>query len=98
MLVYTINNIPYSAMTGVLTGDSGERTSLAQWRFIAAMTAAFLVQSFTPTLVARFGGSIPQLGYQLTMGLWAVIAVIAFLVCFATTKERVQPDPAPKTS
>src|SRR5215213_4863493 len=32
MLVYTINNIPYSAMTGVLTGDSSERTSLASWR------------------------------------------------------------------
>ena len=38
MLVYTINNIPYSAMTGVLTGDSIERTSLAQWRFIAAIS------------------------------------------------------------
>ena len=98
MLVYTINNIPYSAMTGVLTGDSSERTSLASWRFIAAMTAAFLVQSFTPAMVTRLGGDDPQLGYQLTIGIWAVLAVVAFVVCFATTRERVKPDPSQKTS
>ena len=62
MLVYTINNIPYSAMTGVLTGDSIERTSLSQWRFVAAMTAAILVPTFTPVLVERFGGENEQLG------------------------------------
>jgi Na+/melibiose symporter-like transporter len=98
MLVYTINNIPYSAMTGVLTGDSIERTSLAQWRFIAAMTAALLVQTFTPILVEKFGGDNQQLGYQLTVGMWAVIAVLAFFICFATTKERVQPNPNQSTS
>ena len=98
MLVYTINNIPYSAMTGVLTGDSIERTSLAQWRFVAAMTAALLVQTFTPVLVERFGGENQQLGYQLTVGLWAAIAVLAFFICFITTKERVQPDPNQSSS
>jgi Na+/melibiose symporter-like transporter len=98
MLVYTINNIPYSAMTGVLTGDSIERTSLAQWRFVAAMTAALLVQTFTPVLVERFGGENQQLGYQLTVGLWAAIAVLAFFICFLTTKERVQPDPNQSSS
>jgi len=98
MLVYTINNIPYSAMTGVLTGDSIERTSLAQWRFIAAMTAAFLVQSFTPALVERLGGGDAQAGYQWTVTLWASLAVLAFFICFFTTKERVQPDPSQSTS
>lgn len=98
MMIYTANNIPYSALTGVLTGDSIERTSLVSWRFIFAMTAAFLVQTFTLDLVEYFGGGDEATGYQLTMGMWGAIAVVFFAVTFFTTKERVQPDPKQRTS
>jgi sugar (glycoside-pentoside-hexuronide) transporter len=98
MLVYTINNIPYSAMTGVLTGDSDDRTSLASWRFIAAMTAAFIVQTFTPRFVEWAGDNDKQLGYQITIGAYAMIAVVCFVITFLSTKERVQPDPNQSTS
>ncbi|HEY4232895.1 MAG TPA: MFS transporter [Lacipirellulaceae bacterium] len=98
VLVYTVNNIPYSAMSGVLTGDSAERTSLASWRFVAAMTATFIVQTFTPVLVRRLGGGNQELGYQLTVGLYAVVMVVCFAATFLTTKERVQPDPNQSTS
>jgi GPH family glycoside/pentoside/hexuronide:cation symporter len=98
MLVYTVNNIPYSALCGVMTGDSGERTSLASWRFIAAMTATFVVQAFTPVFVSRFGGGNQQLGYQVTVGIYATIAVLCFVTTFLTTKERVNPDPNQSTS
>lgn len=104
MLLYTANNIPYSALTGVLTADPDERTSLVSWRFLLAMTAAFLVQTFTPDLVDWFGtsdngGAVDDArGYQLTMAMWAGIAVVFFIITFLTTRERVQPDPAMKTS
>ncbi|MEQ8847302.1 MFS transporter [Botrimarina sp.] len=104
MIAYTANNIPYAALTGVLTGDPDERTSLVSWRFLLAMTAAFLVQTFTPDLVDWFGAerggeAVDEArGYQLTMGLWATLAVVFFVVTFATTRERVQPDPAQQTS
>ena len=98
MIAYTANNIPYSALTGVITSDGAERTSLVSWRFILAMTAGFLVQTFTLDLVKLFGGENEALGYQLTMGLWATIAVVFFVITFLTTKERVQPDPQQKTS
>jgi Na+/melibiose symporter-like transporter len=98
MLVYTMNNIPYSALCGVMTGDSVERTSLASWRFIAAMTATFIVQTFTPVFVSRFGGGNQELGYQLTVGLYAVLMVACFVATFLTTRERVQPDPKQSTS
>ena len=98
MLVYTVNNIPYSALCGVMTGDSVERTSLASWRFIAAMTATFIVQTFTPVFVSRFGGGNQELGYQLTVGLYAVLMVVCFVATFLTTRERVQPDPKQSTS
>lgn len=104
MIAYTANNIPYAALTGVITGDPDERTSLVSWRFILAMAAAFLVQTFTPDLVEWFGavgesGAVDRAqGYQWTMALWASIAVVFFVITFATTRERVQPDPAQKTS
>ncbi|MCA9242039.1 MAG: MFS transporter [Planctomycetales bacterium] len=103
MIAYTANNIPYAALTGVITGDSDERTTLVSWRFLMAMTAAFLVQTFTPDLVdwlgATEGGPVDESrGYQLTMALWAVIALSFFVVTFFTTRERVHPDPSQKSS
>ncbi len=98
MMIYTANNIPYSALTGVITADPVERTNLTAWRFLLAMTAAFLVQTFTPDLVERFGGGDDALGYQLTIGLWAAIATVFFAITFATTKERVQPPASQKTT
>lgn len=98
MMVYTANNIPYSALTGVLTPDQVERTSLTSWRFLLAMTAAFLVQTFTLPLVDYFGDGDAARGYQLTMAMWAAIATVFFVITFATTKERVAPPPSQKTS
>ena len=90
MMVYTANNIPYAALTGVITSDPVQRTSLTSWRFFLAMTAGFLVQTLTPDLVEWFGRGDQARGYQMTMSLWAVIAVVFFVVTFATTKERVR--------
>ncbi len=98
MIIYTINNVPYCAMTGVLTGDSIERTGLSQYRFIFAMLATFVVQSFSLDLVKFFGKGNDAQGYQYTMIVFCSLAVIFFIITFFTTKERVQPDPKQKTS
>ncbi|OHB64062.1 MAG: hypothetical protein A2168_06145 [Planctomycetes bacterium RBG_13_50_24] len=98
MIMYTINNVPYCAMTGVLTGDSIERTGLSQYRFIFAMLATLVVQSFAPELVKYFGKGDDAKGYQLTMTVFCSLAVIFFFITFFTTKERVKPDPKQKTS
>ncbi|MBN2021145.1 MAG: MFS transporter [Sedimentisphaerales bacterium] len=55
MIIYTVNNVPYCALTGVLTGDSIERTGLASYRFIFAMLATLAVQSLSIPLVNRLG-------------------------------------------
>ncbi|MCJ7776760.1 MAG: MFS transporter, partial [Sedimentisphaerales bacterium] len=55
MMIYTVNNVPYCALTGVLTGDSIERTGLASYRFIFAMLAAFVVQGLSVPLVNALG-------------------------------------------
>lgn len=42
LLFYASNNLPYSALSGVITGDMGERNSLSSYRFVAVMFAQFL--------------------------------------------------------
>ncbi len=98
MLVYSANNIPYSALSGVMTGNLAERTSLSSYRFVFAMSAAFVIQGMSLPLVQFFGQGDTARGYQFTMGLFSLLAVLFFVFTFATTRERVRPDPSQKTS
>ena len=98
MIVYAANNIPYCALSGVITADSLERTSLSSWRFVCAMAAAFFVNTFTINLVGRLGGGDMKIGYPITMALWGTIAVVFFVITFVFTKERIQPDPRQHSS
>jgi GPH family glycoside/pentoside/hexuronide:cation symporter len=98
MTLYSANNTPYSAMTGVMTGDVNERTSISSYRFVAAMIAQLIVGGFTLPLVAKFGQGDRARGWQMTMALWATVCVILFLITFLTTRERIQPDPRQRSS
>ncbi len=98
MTLYSANNTPYSAMTAVMTGDVNERTSLSSYRFVAAMVAQLIVGGFTLPLVAKFGQGDTAKGWQLTMGLWALICLVAFVITFLSTKERITPDPKQKSN
>ncbi len=97
-MVYTAINIPYSALLGVITPDTKERTSLSSYRFVGAFTGGLLIQFFTIPLVKKFGAGDEAQGYQYTMALYAVIAVVLFLITFLSTKERVKPPTEQKTS
>jgi glycoside/pentoside/hexuronide:cation symporter, GPH family len=98
MTLYSANNTPYSAMTGVMTGDVNERTSLSAYRFFAAMIAQLVVGTFTLLLVAKFGQGNDAKGWQMTIGLWAIVCFFCFLITFLTTRERIQPDPRQHSS
>jgi GPH family glycoside/pentoside/hexuronide:cation symporter len=91
MLVYSAINIPYGAIMGVISPDPQERTSVASWRFSFAFIGGMVVAAFTQPMVAYFGKGDQVVGYEATMAVYAVAAVVLFLVCFASTKERVQP-------
>jgi glycoside/pentoside/hexuronide:cation symporter, GPH family len=96
MTLYSINNTPYSAMTGVMTGDVNERTSLSSYRFVSAMIAQLIIGGFTLPLVAKFGQGDNAKGWQMTIGLWAILCVVLFTLTFLTTRERIQPPPQQK--
>jgi glycoside/pentoside/hexuronide:cation symporter, GPH family len=97
-IIYTMNNVPYAALTGVITGDPDERTSLSSFRQIFANSAGFIVQGLAIPMRDYFGHGNNAKGYQLTMGLFSVLCIVFFIITFATTKERIQPDPGQKTS
>jgi GPH family glycoside/pentoside/hexuronide:cation symporter len=98
MAVYSANNIPYSALSGVITGDMAERNSLFSVRFIFVTLATIAIQGFALPMVNHFGHGSSAKGYQITMGIFCVLAVIFFLITFLTTKERIIPDPKQKSS
>jgi len=98
MMVYSANNLPYSALSGVITGDLAERTSLSSYRFVCAMSAAFVIQGLALPMVNYFGQGDSAKGYQITMGIFSALAIVFFIITFATTRERVQPDPTQQSS
>lgn len=91
MLVYTAINIPYSALFGVITPNSAERTSVASYRFVFAFGGQLLIVAAARPLIAHFGQGDDAAGYKSTMAIFAVVAVLLFWITFAMTKERVQP-------
>lgn len=99
MTVYSMNNMPYAALGGVMTGDINERAKLNSYRFVAVNAAQFIVGGFTLPLVAKFAiGHDRQYGWRVAMTIWAVLCLVLFMITFATTRERIQPPKAEKSS
>jgi GPH family glycoside/pentoside/hexuronide:cation symporter len=98
MAVYSANNLPYSALSGVMTGDLGERTSLSSYRFVCAMTAQLIIQGLALPMVHYFGQGDSATGYQYTIGIFSALAVVLFFITFATTRERIRPAPDQQAS
>ena len=99
MSIYSMNNMPYAALGGVMTGDVNERAKLNSYRFIAVNAAQFIVGGFTLPLIAKFAvGHDKQYGWQMTMIIWAIVCFFLFLITFATTKERIKPQSSQKSS
>ncbi len=91
MIMYAANNIPYCALSGVMTSDTNERTNLASWRFLCAMAATLLASMFTLEMVTYFGHGDRMVGYQWTMMAWGSLAVFCLVITFVGTQERVAP-------
>ncbi|MCG8340956.1 MAG: glycoside-pentoside-hexuronide (GPH):cation symporter, partial [Cytophagales bacterium] len=98
MMVYTAINVPYSSLMGVMTSDPGERTTLASFRFIGAFSGGLLVTATANSLIGYLGDEDQAVGFQATVGIYAVIAAILFWLTFAGTRERLKPVRSQKPS
>lgn len=97
MMVYTAINVPYSALMGVMTANSEQRTILSSYRFIGAFTAGLVISMAARPMVSMFGGGQgtegfdEALGFRITFLFLATCATILFLMTFFTTRERLSP-------
>ena len=90
-LTYTAINIPYCSLGGVITSDPGERVSCQSYRFVMVGVATLILSLTLLPLADWFGGDNKARGYQMAMGVMALVALLMFLFCFATVRERIRP-------
>ena len=93
LLLYAANNLPYAALSGVITGDMSERNSISSYRFVAVMFAQFFVQVFMLPIILSAGQGDKAAGIEVVMTWLAIIGTVMLLITFLTTKERVIPKP-----
>jgi len=98
MMLYSANNTPYSALMGVMTPDSSERSSVASYRFVGALIGQLLIQALPLPLVAKFGHGNSAKGWMVTMAIFGALIIVFNLITFASTRERVFPAPGQKSS
>ncbi|UBM57322.1 MFS transporter [Marinilongibacter aquaticus] len=92
-LIYTANNVPYSALMGVMTADSKERTSLSSFRFAGAYLGGILVQGLLIYLVLFLGNGNENEGYRYAIYWFSALLTFFLLITYFSTKERVQAPP-----
>lgn len=97
VIIYSANNLPYSALSGVLTGDMKDRNSLSSYRFVAVMVAQFIIQVLLLPIALSVGDGDKAAGFQKVMLVFAITGVFCFLITFLTTRERIVPPQEQKT-
>jgi glycoside/pentoside/hexuronide:cation symporter, GPH family len=92
MVIYTVVNVPYAALMGVMTANTEQRTLLASYRFLGAFSGSLFVVYSMPYVVEYFEGRLDTAaGYQAAVAIYAIFAAVLFMLTFAGTKERLQP-------
>ncbi len=89
VIIYSANNLPYSALSGVITGNMAERNSMSSYRFVAVMFAQFVIQVLLLPLVLILGDGDKALGFEKTIMFFSMVGIVFFLITFITTKERI---------
>jgi len=98
LMLYASSNLPYSALSGVITGDMGERNSISSYRFVAVMFAQFFVQVFMLPIIISAGHGDKAAGIETVMTWMAIVGTIMLLITFFTTRERIVPTLEQKSS
>jgi len=98
MFFYSAINIPYTSLLGVISGEPDDRTSASSFKFVGAYSAGIVVSATALPLAEYFGHGDNAKGWQTTMALYAVVAIIFFMIVFFSTHERIQPIAKEKTS
>ncbi len=103
-IFYTSINIPYGSMASTISREPGERQSLSTFRTMGSTLAGVIVGAGVPLVAydTRIvdGVEIAEMNggrFTLIAGVFSALAVIAYLLCYVMTTERVIPEAMPKS-
>ena len=97
-MLYTCINIPYGSLAQVITSSDKERSSLSVFRSIGSTFGAMPAMVLASMCYVKLADGSSQMDYhKVLVGVIAiaVLSVLAYLLCYAWSKERVESRPAP---
>ena len=97
MAVYTMVNVPYGSLLGVMTEDDDEKNQFSSFRMVGAYAMGFITLLSFPYL-QKFVGGTDAHQYAVIGAVLGIIAAVMTLACGLLTKERLQPKRAEKFS
>ncbi|MCS6848655.1 MAG: MFS transporter [Anaerolineae bacterium] len=93
--MFTVVNVPYTALTPELSRDYDERTSLNSYRFAFSIAAGLIAAVVHPIIVDAVAANADvQTGYAVSALIWAVVCTVPFFFAFWGTYERHTPEEA----
>ncbi len=97
MAVYTMVNVPYGSLLGVMTEDDNEKNQFSAFRMVGAYAMGFITLLSFPYLQKLIGGT-DQHQYAVLGAVFGLVAAGMTLACGLLTKERCKPVRAEKFS
>lgn len=92
MMIYSLINVPYASLLGVMSSDRKDRNTLSSYRMVFAFGGSLLALWLIEPLVNYFGGNLnSKTGWLATIIVFGIITTLFFWACFFFTKERVKP-------
>lgn len=92
MVVYSLVNVPYASLLGVISSDAQERTTLASFRMAFAAGGSILAVLLIEPLARLFGGEAGHPGgWTASVAVICALVVALLLATFLSTRERVRP-------
>ena len=92
MMVYSLINVPYASLLGVMSAEPEDRTALSSYRMIFAFLGSMLALLLIEPLVNLYSSMTNlQIGWSMAAATFAVVAVLFFMGTFCWTKERIRP-------
>lgn len=99
-IFYTSINIPYGAMASAISEDASDRQSLSTFRSMGGTIAGVIIGVGVPLVAYQTNADgnpvIDASKFTVIAGIFSVIAVICYLLCYYMTTERVKVEIKPE--
>lgn len=98
-MLYTCINIPYGSLAQVITSSDKERSSLSVFRSIGSTFGAMPAMVLASMCYVKLADGSSQMDYKkvfIGVVIISVLSIVAYFLCYAWSKERVESVPAPR--